>query len=201
MKKILLMGNPNVGKSVIFSRLTGLNVIASNYAGTTVSFSKGYIKYKEKEMELIDVPGTYTLHPTNEAEMVAVKMLKTGDIVVNVIDATNLERNLFLTLQLITFKKPMILVLNMWDETKHKGIDIDVEKLQAILGIPVITTCGISGEGIKEIVDNIENATISSFVKESFNEVDNSFIWNKIGEIIPKVQRLYHHHHTKFCSD
>jgi len=191
------MGNPNVGKSVIFSRLTGLHVTASNYAGTTVSYTKGYIKLSKKEKaELIDVPGTYTLNPTNEAESVAVKMLEQGDVVINVIDATNLERNLLLTMQLIAYKKPMIIVLNMWDETKHQGIEINLDYLEKILKIPIIPTCAISGEGIKKVVESIKKATVSNFINRKFSKLDNHYIWDKIGEIIPKIQVLYHHHHT-----
>jgi len=102
------MGNPNVGKTVIFSRLTGANVIASNYPGTTVEFKKGFMKYKEKSVEVIDVPGTYTLEPTSKAEEIAVEMLKEGDIVINVVDATNLERNLNLTYELMGKNIPMV---------------------------------------------------------------------------------------------
>ncbi len=99
--KILLMGNPNVGKSVIFSRLTGVRVIVSNYPGTTVSYTRGLMKLGDETAEVIDVPGTYTLEPTSEAEEVALQMLDTGDVVINVVNATNLERNLYLTLQLL----------------------------------------------------------------------------------------------------
>ena len=107
--KILLMGNPNVGKSVIFSRLTGVKVIASNYPGTTVSFTRGYMRLNDNMVEVIDVPGTYTLEPTCKAEEVALEMLETsGDVVINVADATNLERNLNLTLQLLERHIPMI---------------------------------------------------------------------------------------------
>ncbi|MBW2980506.1 50S ribosome-binding GTPase, partial [Candidatus Woesearchaeota archaeon] len=120
--KILLMGNPNVGKSVVFSRLTGADVIISNYSGTTVEFKKGHMKYKGKIAEVIDVPGTYSLSPTCKAEEVAVDMLEQGDIVINVVDATNLERNLNLTYQLIEKKVPLVVALNLWDETKHTGI-------------------------------------------------------------------------------
>ena len=98
--KILLVGNPNVGKSVVFSRLTGVHVIASNYPGTTVSYTRGFMKLGEERDEVVDVPGTYTLEPTIEAEEVALRMLDTGDVVINVVNATNLERNLYLTLQL-----------------------------------------------------------------------------------------------------
>ena len=103
--KILLMGNPNVGKSAVFNRLTGANVIISNYAGTTVEFTKGIMRLASQQVELIDVPGTYTLDPTNKAEQIAVEMLKgrkEEDMAINVIEATNLERSLNLTLQLIS---------------------------------------------------------------------------------------------------
>ena len=83
MKKILLMGNPNVGKSVIFSRLTGVNVIASNYPGTTVEYTRGYMRLGDEKVEVIDVPGTYGLNPTSKAEEVAVRMLQEGNLVIN----------------------------------------------------------------------------------------------------------------------
>jgi len=106
MMKILLMGNPNVGKSVVFSRLTGVRVISSNYPGTTVNYTSGFMKIDGRQVEIIDVPGTYTLEPTCEAERIASEMLKTGDIVINVVDSTNLERNLYLTLQLMEKESP-----------------------------------------------------------------------------------------------
>ncbi len=190
MKKILLVGNPNVGKSALFSRLTGVNVIASNYPGTTVEFTKGWLNLGEEKDELIDVPGAYTLSPQSPAEEVAVSMLKEGDIVINVVDATNLERNLNLTLQLIKRKIPMVVALNMWDDTKHKGIKIDAKKLEKILGVPVIPTCAITGEGIKELYQNLSFARPGSF------EYEDSERWHRIGDIIQEVQVLSHRHHT-----
>ncbi|MCK5559170.1 MAG: 50S ribosome-binding GTPase, partial [Thermoplasmata archaeon] len=116
------MGNPNVGKSVLFSRLTGANVIASNYPGTTIDFTKGIMRIAGKRIEVIDVPGTYSLTPTNAAEKVATKMFHDeGDPIINVVDATNLERNLFLTLELLEHDIKAVIALNMWDDTKHKG--------------------------------------------------------------------------------
>ena len=94
MKKISLMGCPNVGKSVVFSRLTGVNVISSNYPGTTVDFTKGTTRIGGAKFELVDVPSTYSLEPTSKAEEVAQTMLEDADIVINVVDATHLERNL-----------------------------------------------------------------------------------------------------------
>jgi ferrous iron transport protein B len=190
MKKILLMGNPNVGKSVIFSRLTGVNVIASNYPGTTVEFTKGYMKLGNQKVEVIDVPGTYTLEPTSKAEEVAVEMLKEGDLVIDVVDATNLERNLNLTLQLLNDSKPVVVALNLWDETRHIGISIDTEGLEQILGVPVIPTCAITGEGIKRLVSKLRVARASPLKYEEEKR------WEKVGEIVSQVQKITHRHHT-----
>jgi ferrous iron transport protein B len=158
--KILLMGNPNVGKSAVFSRLTGTHVIASNYPGTTVGFTRGYLSYRGERVEVIDVPGTYTLDATSKAEEVAVEMLKEGDLVINVVDATNLERNLNLTLQLLERQVPVIVALNMWDDTRHRGINIDVAKLEELLGVPVVPTVGVTGQGIKDLVNHITEAKL-----------------------------------------
>lgn len=163
--RILLMGNPNVGKSAIFSRLTGVNVIVSNYPGTTVEFKKGTMKLGNRWTEVIDVPGTYTLEPFSKAEEVAVEMLKKGDLVVNVVDATNLERSLYLTLQLLESKTPAIIALNMWDEAKHKGVIIDVEKLEELLGVPVVSTVAITGEGVKELVSKLSEAMLRTVAR------------------------------------
>jgi len=189
--KVLLIGNPNVGKSVLFTRLTGIQVIASNYPGTTVTFKKGFFKLHGEKAEIIDVPGTYSLTPTSEAEEVAVNMLDEGDIFVCVIDATRLERSLPLTLQLLRRKKPMIVVLNIWDETRHKGIHIDVEKLSELLGVPVVTTVAITGEGIRSLVEMLPKAPVP--YHEALTESQQ---WQEIGEIINQVQTVIHRHHT-----
>lgn len=189
--KVLLIGNPNVGKSVIFSRLTGAKVIAANYPGTTVEFAKGFMKFLNIEAEVIDAPGTYSLEPTSRAEQVATSLIDDTDLIINVIDATNLERNLYLTLELIRkTDKPLLVALNMWDETKHKGIEIDKEKLERSLGVPVVTTCALTGEGIKELVQRMNDAKISS-LKDLKDP-----IWFEIGEVVEKVQKLSHRHHT-----
>lgn len=158
--KILLMGNPNVGKSAIFFRLTGVNVIVSNYPGTTVEFKKGTMRLEGQWAEVIDVPGAYTLEPTNKAEEIAIGMLKDGDVVINVLDTTNMERGLYLTFQLLERKIPMIIALNVWDDAKHKGIIIDVERLEKLLNTPVVPTVAITGEGIKELVSRLPEAML-----------------------------------------
>jgi ferrous iron transport protein B len=189
--RILLMGNPNVGKSVVFSRLTGINVIASNYPGTTVTYTKGLTKVGEDWAEVIDVPGTYTLEPTSEAEEVASRMLSNGDVVVNVVDATNLERNLYLTLQLLERHVPVVVALNIWDDTKHRGINIDLDKLRQLLGVPVIPTVAVAGQGIKDLVENIPKAVSPDTPARSRDER-----WSTIGDIIDQVQHITHRHHT-----
>ena len=157
--KILLVGNPNVGKSVIFNRLTGMNVVVSNYPGTTVDYTHGKMRINETKAELIDVPGNYSLDPSSRAEEIAVAMIDgmTGDddLIINVLDATRLERNLRLTLELIETEKPMIVALNMWDQVEKRGIRIDVERLEGLLGVPVIRTSGMSGEGLRELTEHI----------------------------------------------
>jgi ferrous iron transport protein B len=189
--KILLMGNPNVGKSVIFSRLTGVRVIASNYPGSTVEYTRGYFKMGDEIAEIIDVPGTYTLEPTSEAERIASEMLKTGDIIINVIDATNLERNLNLTLQLLEKNKPMLIALNMWDDTEHLGIKIDLDKFRELMGVPVIPTVAVSGEGIKELGESISLA-----VEPKDPPLNADERWAAVGNIISQVQTVTHRHHT-----
>ena len=192
MMRILLVGNPNVGKSVLFSRLTGTHIIASNYPGTTVGFTKGYMKLGEEQAELIDVPGNYTLEPTSKAEEVAVEMLKEGDLVINVVDATNLERNLNLTLQLLERQTPVIVALNMWDDTKHRGINIDVARLEELLGVPVVPTAGISGQGVRELVGRLPEARVPESGRTYFNTDER---WSRVGDIVSQVQSLSHRHH------
>ncbi len=191
--RILLVGNPNVGKSAIFSRLTGTRVIASNYPGTTVEFTKGYLKLGGERVQIIDVPGTYTLEPTTKAEEVAVEMLKDGDLVINVVDATNLERNLNLTLQLLERQFPVIVALNIWDDTRHRGIDIDVGKLEELLGIPVVPTVGVTGQGVKELVRRIPEAKVPETPYTASSDDER---WTRIGNIVNQAQTLSHRHHT-----
>jgi ferrous iron transport protein B len=192
MMKILLVGNPNVGKSALFSRLTGTHIIASNYPGTTVEFTRGYLKLGEERAELIDVPGSYTLAPSSKAEEVAVEMLKEGDLVINVVDTTNLERNLNLTLQLLERQIPVIVALNMWDDTRHRGINVDVAKLEELLGVPVVPTVGVTGQGVKELVRRLPEAKLPENARTYSNSDER---WARVGDIVSHVQSLTHRHH------
>jgi ferrous iron transport protein B len=192
MMRILLVGNPNVGKSALFSRLTGTHIIASNYPGTTVGFTKGYLKLGGERAELIDVPGNYSLEPSSKAEEVAVEMLKEGDLVINVVDATNLERNLNLTLQLLERQTPLIIALNMWDDTRHRGINVDVAKLEELLGVPVVPTVGVTGQGVRELVRHLPEAKVPENARTYSNSDER---WARVGDIVSQVQSLSHRHH------
>ena len=155
--KILLMGNPNVGKSVVFNRLSGANAIESNYPGTTVDYEKGYVSLNNTEYEFIDAPGTFSLEPKDKAEEVAVKLLEKykDAVIICVIDASKIERGLYLALELIERGYKLIIALNMWDVAEDNNIKINVERLNEILQVPVIPTIAISGEGVKTLSEQI----------------------------------------------
>jgi len=162
--KILLMGHPNVGKSVVFNRLTGANATESNYPGTTVDYERGHLFIDGHETEVLDVPGTFSLGPKDKAEEVALKIFtqEQDAVVICVLDATKIERGLYLVLEVLERSRPAIIALNMWDVAKDKGILIDHEQLSAILGVPVIPTVAVSGYGMKELLSAIHRARSSA---------------------------------------
>lgn len=195
IRKIFLLGNPNVGKSVVFSRLTGVHVISSNYPGTTVEIMRGELILGDEKAEVIDLPGAYSLAPTSKAEEVATSLLnsspKDETVVVNIIDSTNLERNLYLTLQLIEAGYSVIICLNMCDDAKHRGISIDEKKLEELLGVPVISSCAVTGVGMRLLVERIKEARFASKPQLNYEER-----WKEIGRITESIQHLTHRHHT-----
>ena len=153
VKKVGIVGTPNVGKSVIFNCLTGAYVTVSNYPGTTVNVSQGKANIDGEEFVVMDTPGMYSMMPITEEERVARTMLlaEKPDVILHVVDARNLERMLPLTIQLIEAGLPVMLDLNMMDETEAAGIEIDVEKLEQSLGIPVVGTVATDGRGIESL--------------------------------------------------
>lgn len=196
MFRVLLFGNPNVGKSVIFSRLTGLFAISSNYPGTTVDYTKGDLVVNNNRIEIVDVPGSYTLEATCTAEEVARDFCEKGeyDLIVNVLDATNIERNLYLTLQLLEKRKPMVVLLNKWDIAKRRGIKINVEELSRRLGVPVIPVIAVTGEGLKELISVILSAIRGEISPPEFQPIDHQERWHIIGHLSQEVQTISHKH-------
>jgi ferrous iron transport protein B len=164
--KISLTGNPNVGKSVLFGKLTGVGVISSNYPGTTVEYREGRTKFSGMTIDVMDLPGSYSLAGNTEDERVATDMLydHRPDVVIDVMDATRLERNLVLLFELIESGFSVVAALNMHDLAKKTGISIDVEKLQSILRIPIVPTVAVKDEG----VDDLLRAAISLKLKSTF---------------------------------
>lgn len=150
LKKVSIVGSPNVGKSVVFNSLTGAYVTVSNYPGTTVNVSRGKAKIEDKEFEIVDTPGMYSLMPVTEEERVARSILlkEKPEVILHVVDAKNLERMLPLTLQLVEAGLPIILDLNMMDEAEATGIEVDIGKLEQELGIPVVATVATTGRSI-----------------------------------------------------
>jgi len=146
-KRIVLAGNPNVGKSVVFHFLTRKYAEVSNYPGTTVEVSRG----RWQCHEVADTPGVYGLNCANDEERLAREIIDKAEIIVNVVDATRLRRDLFLTLQLLDLGKPMLVVVNMMDEARRSGRVPDLARLEAELGVPVLPAAAVRGEGMSEL--------------------------------------------------
>jgi len=160
IKKVALVGNPNVGKSVIFRVLTGSYVMVSNFPGTTVDVCRGKMNVGGTTYEVIDTPGVNSLVPQSEDERVTCEILlrEKPDIVIQVADAKNLRRTLLITSQLVEFGMPMVLVMNMMDEARERGIEIDSGGLAELLAIPVVETVAIYSQGRRQLMQAIQNA-------------------------------------------
>jgi ferrous iron transport protein B len=158
LEKVALVGSPNVGKSVLFNRLTGAYVTVSNYPGTTVEVSRGKGTIGDKQYEIIDTPGMYSLMCITEEEKVTRDLLfrETPKAVIHVIDAKNINRMLPLTIQLIEGGLPVILVLNIMDEAERMGLNIDIDALERELDIPVISTIAALNKGIDKLKERVD---------------------------------------------
>ena len=196
-KTFLLAGNPNVGKSLIFSRLTGIGIISSNFPGTTVGLNYGQTVFDGESYDIIDIPGLYRLEEEWVLEGKKHNLFKEleYDFIVCVADASHLERNLYFLLEIMQLKKPVILLLNKYDEAVRKGIQINVKELEKQLGIPVIPTVATTGEGLKELSYQAARIASHEAVLSSLNiPADPEEKWHIIGRIIQKVQTIKHKH-------
>ncbi|MBQ5636730.1 MAG: ferrous iron transport protein B [Selenomonadales bacterium] len=160
---VALAGNPNVGKTTIFNRLTGARQKVGNWPGVTVDKKVGTFEHGGRKLEIVDLPGTYSLDARSPEEKVVVEFLasRSSDVIVNVLDASNLERNLFLTLQLLEYKIPTILTLNMMDEADAKGVHIDAKKLEKIIGMPIVAAVAKEKNAMHALVDAITGSALS----------------------------------------
>ncbi len=165
--KVGLAGQPNCGKSTIFNLVSGIEQHIANYPGVTVDKKVGFFKYEDYKVEMVDLPGTYSFSSFSQEEKVAKKFIidesnpnskeKSIDIIVNVIDSSNLKRNLYLTFQLLEIGIPVIVVLNMIDIAKNRGLEIDSKKISKMLSCPVVETSGSKSIGGKELMQTIAN--------------------------------------------
>ncbi|MBN1572793.1 MAG: ferrous iron transport protein B [Deltaproteobacteria bacterium] len=154
---VALVGNPNSGKTTIFNNLTGARQHVGNYPGVTVESKDGSRRYGDVEMQIVDLPGTYSLTAYSADELVARNYIihEKPDVIVDVVDSSNLERNLYLAVQLMELGAPLVLAFNMSDQARARGHEIDVEKLSGLLGLQIVNTVGHKGKGMKELLDAI----------------------------------------------
>ena len=192
MKKIALIGNPNVGKSTIFNTLTGMHQHTGNWPGKTVSSSKGIFGFKDKKYEIVDLPGTYSLIANSEEEMVSRDYILSldYDLVIVVCDSLCLERNLNLVFQILEVTKNIIVVVNLMDEAKKKNVDINLNLLEKKLGVKVLGTSARSKIGIRELKEEIYNFKTKESINNSKVIENSSFIYEaskKSNDIVSKV--------------
>jgi ferrous iron transport protein B len=154
---VALAGNPNSGKTTVFNELTGARQHVGNYPGVTVERKEGYCRHGDTELQIVDLPGTYSLTAYSAEELVARNFVieEKPDVVVDIIDASNLERNLYLAVQLMELGVPLVLAFNMSDMAKARGYEFDTEKLSRFFGAPIVQTVGHKGAGMKELLDAI----------------------------------------------
>ena len=202
-KKILiaLAGNANVGKSVIFNHLTGLHQHIGNWPGKTVERAEGTLHYKGYTIDVVDLPGIYSLSTYSLEELVSRKYIaiERPDIVINVLDASVLERNLFFTLQLMELETPMVIALNQMDIAKSKGIQLNTKKLETLLGVPVMPTVAVKGIGIDKLLEKaieiVEKKPSEKKVQVTYGEeVESKII--KIVKRLSNAQLIYPHRYV-----
>ncbi len=154
---VVFVGNPNCGKTSLFNIASGSHERVGNYSGVTVDAKEGYFNFEGYRFKIIDLPGTYSLSAYTPEELYVRKYIidQTPNVIINVVDSSNLERNLYLTTQLIDMDVPMIMALNMYDEFRSSGNSLDTDQLGALLGVPVVPTVGRSGEGINDLFHTI----------------------------------------------
>ena len=193
-KKLLiaLAGNANVGKSVIFNHLTGLHQHIGNWPGKTVERAEGTLHFRGYTIDIVDLPGIYSLSTYSLEELVSRKYIavERPDVVINVVDASVLERNLFFTLQLMELETPMVIALNQMDMAKSKGIQINIKKLEHLLGIPVMPTVAVKGVGIAKLLEKAIETVEKTPAKKHPQVTYGEEIEEKIGKLMEKMKNV-----------
>lgn len=184
-KRIVFIGQPNSGKSTLFNSISGVRANTSNFPGTSVKITQSTFRIGNRVFELIDLPGSYSLHPFEPAEEVTTEFLlkEKVDLIVNVIDASILARGLELTLELLETGIPIIVVLNQIDEAERKGIKIDKEKLEKIIGVPVVSTIALYGKGVNELLQRVMEVVLLGDYKAKFDYLPPA-VKNELDELL-----------------
>jgi ferrous iron transport protein B len=192
--RVALAGNPNSGKTTIFNGLTGSRQHVGNYAGVTVEEVRGLARHDGEELLVVDLPGTYSLTAYSVEEVVARNFLldEEPDVVVDIIDAANLERNLYLATQLLELGVPLVLVLNMADVAESRGMDIDTDKLSRLLGVPIVPTVGHKGEGLGDVLE--QAVATGRFSKEALERQRRCHYGHDIERHLADLERMLQGH-------
>ena len=162
---VALTGNPNTGKSTIFNELTGARQKIGNWPGVTVDKKVGYTRYKDRAISVVDLPGTYSVNARSPEEKIVIDYLMNTklDLVVDVVDSSNIERNLYLTVQLLEKGIPLLIDLNMQDDAKRRGVRIDTKKLEECLGMPCVETVGRSKKSTQHLLDVFTSTIMAQY--------------------------------------
>lgn len=195
---IALAGNANVGKSAIFNQLTGLNQVTGNWPGKTVERAEGTLHFEGYNIRVVDLPGTYSLSAYSIEEIVSRDYLavEKPDTIINVLDASALERNLYLTLQLLELEVPLVIALNQIDFAAKKGLKIEYERLSKELGIEIVPTVAVTGTGITELL----SAVVYQAMTEKKTKAVQIRYGKEIEEIIQKIQKVVSSKLTELCK-
>ena len=190
---IALAGNPNSGKTTIFNAITGAHQHVGNYPGVTVEKKEGFRKYKDYEMSIVDLPGTYSLTAYSIEEIIARNFVidEHPDVVIDVIDASNIERNLYLAVQLMEMNVPLVLAFNMTDVAQQKGLRFDIEKLSKLLNSPIVQTVGNKSQGIDELLDTVSKMADQGKVAKLYT----LYYGKEIEDELAKIEKLLNSEH------
>ncbi len=186
---IALAGNPNAGKTTIFNHLTGARQKVGNWSGVTVEKKEGFLTYKGKRIKVVDLPGIYSLTAYSIEEIVARDFIleEHPNVVVDIIDASNLERNLYLAVQLIELNVPLVFAMNMVDVARARGIVVDYAQLSRLIGVPIVETVGTTGEGLNELMDKVLEVAEG---KESISRKININYGSELEAEIEKIKKV-----------